>query len=69
MQIEELFSFLESRNTIEPLMSECETDISCGYASDNGQGGFVLPPNLIDRAAKLGLGFTLDLYPSRQDKE
>lgn len=38
-------------------------DFFCGFASTNGQGGFILQPLLLLRLAKFGIPLGLDLYP------
>ena len=38
-------------------------DFFCGFASPNGQGGFILDGALLARLAKLGVPVGLDLYP------
>ena len=42
---------------------ELHADIFCGFSSTNGQGGFTLATELLDRLADLGLPVTFDLYP------
>jgi len=41
--------------------SSCE--IFCGFSSGNGQGGFILDHNLLERISKLPLDLVVDLYP------
>ena len=55
---------------IEPLgpklaaiADRCECDIFCGFSSGNGQGGFSLSPQLLNRLAALKIKLVVDLYP------
>ncbi|MGB7158009.1 MAG: DUF4279 domain-containing protein [Tepidisphaeraceae bacterium] len=42
---------------------DCEYDIFCGFSSGNGQGGFTLSPELLNRLAALKVELVVDLYP------
>jgi hypothetical protein len=64
MHIEQLVSFFEERSTVfEQLSQKCDFLIFCGFASANGQGGFVLNSELLVRMGKLKIDLVLDLYP------
>lgn len=66
-------SLLVKLEPISYLFSEAkrhgELDILLGFGSDNGQGGAVLPAELIKRLSSLGLHVTLDLYPPEATRD
>ena len=41
----------------------------CGFSSGNGQGGFTLDAQLLQRIASIGIAFSLDLYPPESAAE
>jgi Domain of unknown function (DUF4279) len=43
-------------------------ELFLGFASGNGQGGFMLPASLLARIADPGLDVSLDLYPPSVDE-
>lgn len=45
------------------LMPECRIDLFCAFASDTGQGGFVLNRSLLARLGRLPFDLIVDLYP------
>ena len=45
------------------IADQCEYDIFCGFSSGNGQGGFTLSPELLNRLAALKIELVVDLYP------
>lgn len=47
---------------LKQLSKKCKIDIFCGYGAE-GQGGFTLDVETINRLAKLNLNLGLDLYP------
>ncbi len=62
--IEEIVSILEpKKDVIHQLSTKAKLCLFCGFSSGNGQGGFVLSPELLTRLNGLGLEFALDLYP------
>ncbi|MEV6073462.1 DUF4279 domain-containing protein [Nocardia sp. NPDC052001] len=53
------------REELARLATDCELTLSLGFGSENGQGGCVLPADLLADVAGLGLDLLLDLYPPR----
>lgn len=51
------------REELAGLSVDCEMDLFLGFGSENGQGGCVLPADLLADVAALGLDIVLDLYP------
>lgn len=51
------------REELARLSVDCELELFLGFASENGQGGCVLPAGLLAEVAALGLDILLDLYP------
>jgi Domain of unknown function (DUF4279) len=43
-------------------------ELFLGFGSGNGQGGFVVPSDLLTRIGALGLGVSIDLYPPDVDE-
>lgn len=61
---EALLTLIEPRSDkLAVLRSSCRIEFFIGYWSGNGQGGFVLPADLISRLASLSIDWSLDLYP------
>jgi hypothetical protein len=62
--IKQLVSFAEDKSAVfEQLSQKCNFLIFCGFASANGQGGFVLDSKLLAKMGKLKIDLVLDLYP------
>ncbi|HSS96004.1 MAG TPA: DUF4279 domain-containing protein [Terriglobales bacterium] len=51
---------------LKQLSTKCKVDIFCGFGAE-GQGGFTLTAEIINRLAKLNLNLDLDLYPLSMD--
>ncbi|MFB8003918.1 DUF4279 domain-containing protein [Nocardia sp. NPDC056000] len=51
------------REELARLSVDCEMDLFLGFSSGNGQGGCVLPADLVADVAALGLDIVLDLHP------
>ncbi len=51
------------REELARLSIECEIDLFLGFGSQNGQGGCVLPADLLAELGAFGLDIVLDLYP------
>lgn len=67
--IASLISLIENKVDIfKELLPNCHIEIFCGFASQSGQGGFVLDAALLKRLTLIPLDITLDLYPSVGDK-
>ena len=61
--LNQILDFVERKETeIDNLRPLCAMDIFCMLASDNGQGGAELPPELMSRAGRLGLAIGLDIH-------
>jgi len=59
-----LLELLEPKASIlKDIAGEYRVELFCGFASENGQGGFTLSVELLGRLAHLGIPVTLDLYP------
>lgn len=62
--IEKLLFYIEQNATeIKLLLSDCEIDLCCGFASDTSQGGLVLDATLLKRLTATPINLYLDLYP------
>ena len=62
--LEEILSALESaRMSPSSLDSSIDSGLYLGFSSLNSQGGFEIPPAMLERIAKLGIPMDLDLYP------
>ena len=60
-----LLDFLRAkREALDVLRGDCEMDICCGFASETGQGGFVLAHEMLMEIGQLGLDIEIDLYPA-----
>jgi hypothetical protein len=44
-------------------------DLFCGFSSESGQGGFTLDAQILQRIARIGIAFSLDLYPPESATE
>ncbi len=65
--ISELLSLIEPvQGRLSMLRGAAEADLFCFFSSENGQGGFVLPPEVMGRLSSLGLELIVDLYPPSQ---
>ncbi|MFB7720159.1 DUF4279 domain-containing protein [Nocardia sp. NPDC056100] len=53
------------RDELAQLAADCELTLSLGFGSENGQGGCLLPADLLADIAALRLDILLDLYPPR----
>lgn len=53
----------EKAESIRELELECEFDIMCAYASENGQGGFTLDHEVLKELAAYPVDLSMDLYP------
>ncbi len=51
------------REALGGLSDDCDLELLLGFGSENGQGGCVLPADLLADVAGLGLDIVLDLYP------
>lgn len=55
--------FASKRSDLEDLRQHgCEIDLSCFFASDNGQGGATLSPQTIKEIGALDVGLAFDFY-------
>ena len=64
LHLEALLEILEPRSeVVAALASEADLYFWCGFSSGNGQGGFSIRPELLQRLARLGVEVVLDLYP------
>ena len=62
--LEFIINTFESKKAgLQELLKSSEVGICCGFSSGNGQGGFVLSPELLLRIANIGVPLSLDLYP------
>jgi hypothetical protein len=50
-------------DALKDLSEHCKVLFFCAFASENGQGGFTLDAATLTRLAKLGIPFSLNLYP------
>lgn len=65
MHVAKLVEYIEEKHVLlKELLSECEINLFCGFASTSGQGGIVLDTDLLKRLTILPIDFILDLYPS-----
>jgi len=68
--LEVLLAQLEPRReALEQLRGQAQLCLFCGFSSSNGQGGFTLTPDLLQRISALGLELVLDLYPPNALRE
>ncbi|MGW7660743.1 DUF4279 domain-containing protein [Streptomyces sp. NPDC054756] len=51
------------RHQLAGLSADCDLELWLGFGSENGQGGCVLPADLLAEVGALGLDIVLDLYP------
>jgi hypothetical protein len=59
-----LAEFIEAHaDALAALGTDCRLEYFCGFASSNGQGGFTLSPELLNRLLRVPIELTLDLYP------
>ncbi|MFI1398636.1 DUF4279 domain-containing protein [Streptomyces sp. NPDC020681] len=59
-----LIKLLEGRHeALARLAADCEVELLLGFGSENGQGGCVLPSDLLKEVGLLGIDVVLDLYP------
>lgn len=59
----DIISFLEKhKSTFSIIENDCEIDLFCMLSSNNGQGGFVLPYQLVDEISKYHLNIVFDVY-------
>jgi hypothetical protein len=59
-----LLDILEPRrDQVQALAQKYKVIFFCGFSSENGQGGFTITSAMLARLAKLGIDFSLDLYP------
>ena len=66
--IERIFQFVESHSSgLRQLATDCSMEIFCGFSSGNGQGGFVVPSDLLRGFGESGLDLVLDLYPPERE--
>jgi hypothetical protein len=62
--LEWLLNSLEPKaEIIKGLADRFRVEFFCGFSSENGQGGFTLNAQLLQRIARIGIAFSLDLYP------
>jgi len=52
---------------LKRLFTKCKIDIFCGFGCE-GQGGFTLNAEIINRLAKLNLNLDFDIYPLSMDR-
>ncbi|MET9513161.1 DUF4279 domain-containing protein [Streptomyces flavidovirens] len=58
-----LIRLLEGRHeALGRLAVDCEVELLLGFGSENGQGGCVLPADLLREVGLLGIDVVLDLY-------
>ena len=50
-------------DVLSNLSGDCRLDFFCGFASENGQGGFTLDPTTLARLAALKIPVSLNLHP------
>jgi hypothetical protein len=59
-----LLDVLEPKSAmVREISARFRVEIWCGFSSENGQGGFTMDANTLQRIANLGIPMTLDLYP------
>lgn len=57
-------SFIEERrDAVFTLSGACQIDLICGFAAEEGQAGFVLDHQLLERIARFPINLVIDLYP------
>jgi hypothetical protein len=62
--LEWLLNSLEPKaGIIKDIADRFRVELFCGFSSENGQGGFTLDAQMLQRIASLGIPFALDLYP------
>lgn len=67
--IAKLISHVEQNITVlKELLVECEIDMWCAFASNNGQGGFLLDAKLLKRLTVIPVDIIVSLYPSERGK-
>ena len=60
--------FVESHSdALERLAQDCTLEITCGFSSGNGQGGFAIDHDVLSKIAQARLGLLIDLYPPERD--
>lgn len=65
--IENLIEILEIKaKGLNKVAERSSCEIFCGFSSGNGQGGFVLEHNLLERIGKLPVDLIVDLYPPEE---
>ena len=64
LHIAKIVELIEGKQTVfKQFLQTCKIDIFCGFASESGQGGFSLSPELLKRLTLLPIELVLDLYP------
>jgi len=65
--LKKLAKFIEKKSPeLKQLRSNCEIDLFCGFASESGQGGFILEPDLLKQLIIFPVDIVIDLYPPSQ---
>jgi hypothetical protein len=63
--ITKLIGYIEQNITVlKDLLVDCEIDMWCAFASNNGQGGFLLDAKLMKRLTVIPIDIIVSLYPS-----
>ena len=61
--IKNILSFSERKShELDSIASKCDIEVFCSFASTNGQGGFVLDNELLQRSSQSKIDFVFDLY-------
>ncbi len=62
--IRQILQFMKVKaDALEKLQLECEIDIMCSFASENGQGGFTMDHELLKELSVYLVDLVVNLYP------
>ena len=61
--LDNIAKMLEQKiNGIRAIKDSCDVELFCSYATENGQGGFIINQQLLSRLNTLGIDVVFDLY-------
>ena len=70
LHLERIVEIIEnSIAEFKTLLPKCKIEISCGFSSGNGQGGFVINADLMRKLIIIPADIVMDLYPPESGVE
>jgi hypothetical protein len=65
--VTKLVSYIEQNiSALKALLTDCEIDLWCAFASGTSQGGFVLDAELLKKLTAIPINLIIDLYPPEE---